>query len=68
MAARRGRPPGSLAPADVRKDAMLRLRLRERDLLKLDRYARKQGQTLSQWAREILFRAAGIDPKGRKGR
>jgi uncharacterized protein (DUF1778 family) len=52
----RGRPP---LPKGQEREETLQIRLRAVDRRALEKAARKAGQTLSGWARDVLLREAG---------
>jgi uncharacterized protein (DUF1778 family) len=52
----RGRPP---LPRGQEREEALQIRLRAVDRRMLEKAARKAGQTLSGWARDVLLREAG---------
>ena len=55
---------GKTKPAAERKAAYLHLRIRAADVAELERAAQRRGQTLSDWVRDVLLRAARRARKG----
>ena len=60
-----GRPP---LPDDERKDKTFRIRVTAADRERFDAAAEKAGSTASEWAREILLRAAESGGRGSRTR